>query len=144
MAENLTQMRAAVIEKSINIEWLMNATISQHYFGQVKISFLSEFLYDEYCSFALKRRVLLKVCPELKGRFESDLGRINTIRNYFAHCGQQIVEGADPNGPARAPDPKDFTKAIDFAALYKEFGELEKAVLDQLFATFKGKGGQYQ
>ena len=141
MADELSSMRATVIEKSINIEWLANAIISQHYFGRVKIAFVSEVLYDEYCSFALKRRVLLKICPELRGNFEKDLGRINTIRNYFAHCGQQIIEGPDPSGPTRIPDPKNFAKSIDFAGLYKEFCALEKPIVEQLFAVYKGKGG---
>src|SRR5215204_2008170 len=62
MKLDISTIRSAVIEKSINLEWMMNAIISQHYFGAVKKSFILEVLYDEYCSFALKRRILMKIC----------------------------------------------------------------------------------
>lgn len=56
MADNISieNMRSIVIEKTINVEWLMSSIISQHYLKRVIKEFLLEVLYDEYFSFALK------------------------------------------------------------------------------------------
>ena len=56
--QTLSQMRSEVIEKFINLEMIINAIISQHYFRKVYMPFFFEVLYDEYCSFGLKRRIL--------------------------------------------------------------------------------------
>lgn len=143
MADPTAALRGEVIEKSINVEWLIHAIISQHYFGNVRIDFISEILYDEYCSFALKRRILLKVCPGLQGQVEQQLNRLNAIRNLFAHIGQRIVDSPDANAAGRVPSPRDFTKSIDFDALRKEFVVLESSLTTSLFATFKKKGGTF-
>ena len=141
MTDEVSALRAEVIEKTISVEWLIHAIISQHYFGQVRIGFVSEVLYDEYCSFALKRRIVLKVCPTLQGETEQQLNRLNTIRNFFAHVGQSVVDGPDPNGPPRIPSPRDFSKAVDFSALYKEFLSIEGPLVKALFAAYEQKGG---
>lgn len=141
MTDGISALRAEVIEKTINVEWLIHAIISQHYFGQVRIGFVSEVLYDEYCSFALKRRIVLKLCPTLRGEPEQQLNRINTIRNFFAHVGQSVVDGPNPNGPSRIPSPRDFSKTVDFAALYEEFLSIEKPLAKALFAAYEQKGG---
>lgn len=53
--DEISKCRAEVIERFINIEWIINAIISQHYLKRVVVSFILEVLYDEYFSFALKR-----------------------------------------------------------------------------------------
>jgi hypothetical protein len=149
MAESLSTMRADVIEKFINIETIMNFIISQHYLGRPTESFLFDFLYDEYFTFALRRNVLFAICPDLKTQrceenkhsFEFNLNRANKIRNYFAQCGQSVIDGPDPNGLRRIPDPKNFDKTINFADLYKEFCELENPLATRLFAVFQEKCG---
>ena len=93
MTSDISQLRAEVIEKAINVEWLIHAIISQHFFNAVKLEFVSMVLYDEYCSFALKRRILLKICPKLEGDIEQKINRLASIRNYFAHIGQGFIEG---------------------------------------------------
>ena len=142
MADEISPLRSEVIEKFIEIESWMDCIISQHYFEKLKIGFVSEVLWDEYFSFALKRRVLLKICQDLQGDIESKLNRLNTIRNYFAHIGKKITEGPDPNGPLRIPDPRDFTRSVNFTELYKEFVILEPPVAAALIEAFKKKGGQ--
>lgn len=143
MPADISRLRSEVIEKSINIEWLIGAVISQHFFGKVIQQFFFDVLYDEYFSFALKRRILLKIRRDLSGEFENALNRLNTIRNYFAHCGQEFVEGPDPKtGTARVPDPRRTDRSLDFEQLYKEFCELEPKTNERLFAVFKEMGGQ--
>ena len=118
-----------------------HAIISQHFFNAVKLEFVSMVLYDEYCSFALKRRILLKICPKLEGDIEQKINRLASIRNYFAHIGQGFIEGADSDGNSRVPDPKDFKKSVDFQSLHKEFSGIESLVTKALFEVFQSKGG---
>jgi len=61
---NISKYRSEVIERAINIEWIMSAIICQHYFKKVIMPFLLEVLYDEYFSFALKRRILEKIVKD--------------------------------------------------------------------------------
>ena len=61
---NISKYRSEVIEKAINIEWIMSAIICQHYFKKTILPFLLEVLYDEYFSFALKRRILEKIVKD--------------------------------------------------------------------------------
>jgi hypothetical protein len=141
MADATSLLRAEVIEKTINVEWLLHAIISQHYFGQVRIKFVHEVLYDEYCSFALKRRVVLKICPELHGKVENQLNRLNAIRNCFAHVGQTVIDGPDPGGVSRVPSPRDFSDSIDFKVLHNEFKQIEGPLVNALAKAYQDKGG---
>jgi hypothetical protein len=132
-----------VIERFINIEWIINAIICQHYFKRVIKPFILEVLYDEYFSFALKRRILEKIVEDLESRKLQDLNRANTIRNYFAHCNQQIVEGSDLTADGKAIDPKKIDKAIDFENLYHEFMAIAGGVEEYLMSIYQQKGGVF-
>ena len=142
MNKSISSLRAEVIERTIQLETIICVIISTHYLGMARSDFIFDFLYDEYCSFALKRRILLKTCPELSGDIEQKLNRINSIRNLFAHVGHPFIEGPDPNGPSRVPSPRDFNKSVDFSALHQEFRHLDELVLAALIAVLKSKGGE--
>ena len=88
MNKRISEYRSGVIEKFINIEWLINAVISQFYFRRVVKSFVFQLLYDVNCTFALKRNVLQKIAPDFS-KLET-LNRLNNIRNFFAHCSQEV------------------------------------------------------
>ena len=140
----LSKRRSEIIEKFINLECLINAIISQHYFQRVTFPFVSEVLWDEYCSFALKRRILEKIIVTPDKQKIDKLNRLNTIRNYFAHCGQEILEGSAPPGDDKqgwVPDPRKPTTRINFESLYSEFTESESDVIKYLFEIFQKKGG---
>lgn len=141
--EKLSKYRSEVIEKFINIEWIINAIISQYYFRKVLQPFVLGVLYDEYFSFGLRRRVLEKIIPSLDKSKIEDLNRLNTIRNYFAHCNQQIFKVFKGSKPEEGfvPDPKNTKKAIDFEKLYTEFVSKEKEVTKYLFGIYKDIGG---
>ena len=144
--QTLSRASTEVIEKFINLEWIINAIISQHYFYKVLLPFVLEVLYDEYCSFALKRRILEKIVPSLDEKQIQNLNRLNTIRNYFAHTGQQIFKGAEVPAEGQVgivPDPRKPEKEIDFAQLCKEFQTKEPAVAEYLFKLYKQLGGEY-
>src|SRR3989339_289012 len=121
MSKTISEYRSEVIEGFINIEWIINMIISQYFFKSLRKNFLFEFLYDVNCSFSLKRNVLQKIAPSFD-KLE-DLNRLNSIRNYFAHCNQEIFEGSDdPTSGKKGKilNPKDTKKELDFEKLYNE------------------------
>jgi hypothetical protein len=141
--EKLSKCRAEVIERFINIEFLLNAIISQAYFGKVSRQFLLEVLYDEYFSFALKRKVIEKLLVRHKmlDKVEiEDLNRLNTIRNYFAHLNIEFIEGAN----TIVPNPRNPLEAVDFEKLHKEFLQKEKPAREYLFGVLKELGGKVE
>jgi hypothetical protein len=138
--EEISKYRSEVIERAINIEWLMSIVICQHYFKKVMDKFLFEVMYDEYCSFALKRRIIEKIVNEGSINIQK-LNRIITIRNYFAHRNQEIVSKASPEQPF-VPDPRDTDKPIDFVSLYNEFTKLTKEIELALVNIYIQKGGE--
>jgi hypothetical protein len=137
MSENISKYRSEVIEKSINVEWLINAIISQHYFKKVLLPFVFDFLYDINCTFALKRNILEKIDSNFY-KYGEKLNRLNNIRNLFAHCNQKIININNPEG--KIYDPKNTTKVLDFESLYNEFISSEKNVTQDLFNTFLSLG----
>jgi len=141
--DELSKWRAEVIERFINVEWLINAIICQHYLEKTFTNFLLEVLYDEYFSFALKRRILEKILCQIDNKDNkskiNQLNRINTIRNYFAHYNQQFFEKGDDTG--KVPDPRRINRAIDFNALYEEFMSTVGGVELWLSEVFEAMGG---
>lgn len=139
--ETLSKYRSDVIERFINIEWLINAVISQHYFKRVSKPFVLEVLYDEYFSFALKRRILEKVIKNIDNQKIQDLNRLNTIRNYFAHCNQEIIEGTDKKQKGKIIDPRNIEKEINFESLHAELMRIAGGVEEYLFKLYEDLGG---
>jgi len=139
--DTLSKYRSEVIERFINIEWIINAIISQHYFKRVILPFVLEVLYDEYFSFALKRRILEKVIKNIDNRKIQDLNRLNTIRNYFAHCNQEIILGVDKTQKGKIIDPRNIQKEVNFGSLYADFMERAGGVEGYLAKLFQDLGG---
>jgi len=140
-----SKYRSEVIERFINIEWLLNAIITQHYFKRMVSSFLFEVLYDEYFNFGLKRRIIEKIIPNINGQRLQDLNRLNTIRNYFAHCNQEMFFGSGiPSSQEKGfiPDPRKPDREVDFKKLYEEFIEKEGLVADYLMDILRKLGGK--
>jgi hypothetical protein len=135
----ISEWRATVLERSINVEWLVNATISQHYFGKVMDAFVLQVLNDEYFSFGLKRSILSKILGKNHKKLIGHLHRIGEIRNRFAHSAPHVVTTEHPGG--FAPDPKNPKQPVDFAALYAEFENLCPMAESELAAVFAAKGG---
>lgn len=144
----IIKQRGEVINKFINIEWIINAIISQWYMSKVEKEFVLEVLYDVYFSFALKRRIIEKIfakrCnsklkPKLRYMLDS-LNRLNSIRNYFAHCTETMtLNNIDGE---YIPDPKNHDKPLDFQVLYSEFIKKEKEVNEYFYDLFISIGGK--
>ena len=122
--ETLSKYRAEVIERFINIEWMINAIICQHYLKKVITSFMLEVLYDPYFSFALRRRILEKILKNINKydkQVIEDLHQLNNIRNLFAHCGQEFIMLTDKPLKRKVIDPRDIEKELDFESLHDDF-----------------------
>ena len=140
--EKLSKYRAEVIIEFINIEKIMNAIISQHYFKKVVLPFYLEVLYDELFSFGLRRRIVEKIIVGIDKQKVEDLNRLNTIRNYFAHCDLELFETSDTDKKhGKVVDPRNIQKEIDFESLHSEFMQKKTGVLDYLIKLFKDLGG---
>lgn len=80
--------RGLIIEGAIHIERLMDAVLTNYFCLQRRHSdFMIKFLYDEYCNFGLKVRILEKLFLEkqLYKGFFLNLRELNSIRNIIAH-----------------------------------------------------------
>ena len=122
----------------------MNAVISQYYFKMVRLDFLTQVLCDEYFNFALRRNLLKKICPSFGGKVFETLGRLNTIRNLFAHCNLEMFKGPEkPNSNSVGTifNPRNPREELDFKLMHQEFIEKEKAVLQFLIEQYQERGG---
>lgn len=149
MKNNISEYRSQVIEKFINIETLMNAIICQHYFHRIITHFFLEVLYDEHFNFSLRRNIFEKILKKLD-KYENkkiqNLHKLNNIRNYFAHCNQEMFK-LDKNGNVKksgVPDPRKIENYIDFEEKYKEFIQLEPEMSIYLGKVYKEMGGEMQ
>lgn len=137
---SVTKTRAEVTEGFIQIETLVGKIITDYYFGQnntMSLLFMLEMLYDEHCTFAMKRSVLRKVLDAVflekeerkmaEGEFQN-LYRLNNIRNIFAHCGPDVVLAKDGKGMRFTPDPRNPCKQLDFVSTLKDFKNLHPEV----------------
>ncbi len=141
MNKIISEKRSEVIEYFIKIETIVNTIISQHYFGGVRLRFLTELLFDVNCTFALKRNVLKKIAPDFP-KFE-ELNRLNSIRNFFAHCNVKFFLGETP--PENIEDgfifnPNDLTKNLDFDKLYTDFNTIRTEVENELWKLLEKLG----
>lgn len=136
----LKEHRGFVLERSVNLEWLINATISQHFFGQVRWDFISTVLYDEYFSFGLKCSVLEKILGDGAKRTVDDLRHLGKIRNHFAHRGPHVSTPSNPT--AFAPDPRAVEKPLNFEQLFQDFRDLYPKVEKAIIESFVARGGQ--
>jgi hypothetical protein len=141
--DKVQQYRSEVIERFINLDCIVNAIISQHYFKRVYEPFYLEVLYDENFSFALKRNILTKIVEEFDKGILEKLHRLNTIRNYFAHCGVEFIDMKSDAHRSKIIDPKKIDSQINFDELYKEFNDKATSVEEYLFSIYENKGGQF-
>lgn len=137
--QDIKKLRADVIEKFINLEILVSAIITQHYFHKVDKNFLYQVLYDEYFNFGIKLNILLKIIERPDNKVINKLRRLSKIRNTFAHSGLLITKVA--SGRQFYLDTRKLDNEIDFQELFEEFCEFENPVLNYLLKVFKEKGG---
>lgn len=137
----ILKFRGEVIELFANIENMIGIIISFHYFKMLNKLFLLEVLYDDNCSFSLKRNILFKIVPDFDDDVRNCLYRMNSIRNIFAHCGLKLMGGPTPDSMIEFfPDPRNPQKNLDFKALRDEFITLLPKVNNYLLKLLEGHG----
>jgi len=143
--DKVSKYRAEVIERFINVEWIINAIISQYYLKKVRKSFLFEVLCDEHFSFALRRSILKKIIKNVDSRklkgIEKDMNQLNRTRNYFAHCGQEFIVLTDDTPKRKIIDPRKPEEELDFESLYDEFMTKVSSVEKYLAKLLHDLGG---
>lgn len=140
-SSNFSKYRDEILNKFGNIESIIEAVISQHYFSKVRREFLLEVLGDEYFSTGLKIRVLLKVAKKLD--CEKELRELVRIRNYFVHLFPKFHDKylSPTPGELVAIDPRNTSKSVNFELEYKKFVDMENKVVNSLVNIYKEKGG---
>jgi hypothetical protein len=138
--EQISKFRAEVIERTINIEGIIEIIISQHFFKKVNEDFILKVLYDSYFSFGLKIKILENIIVIDKKKM-SKLKRIDEIRNHFAHRNRLFYKRDNPLEEGVVVDPKDNNKAINFEKLYEEFTKLSLEIEEYLLSIYKDIGG---
>jgi len=138
---DFSKYRDEILNKFGNIESIIEAVISQHYFVKVRRDFLLEVLGDEYFSTGIKIRVLLKVTKSLN--CEKELRELVRIRNYFVHLFPKFHDKYLSPSPGElvAVDPRNTSKSVDFESEYKKFVGMESKVVNSLINIYKEKGG---
>ena len=146
--QEVTKARSAVIEDFIQIETLLSHIIADYYLGKknpVAFLFVLEVLYDELCTFALKRNVLNKIIDAIfqdekerkkAGKEFNKLYKLNRIRNVFAHCGPDLYVAREGKALRVTPDPRNPSKPLELGKAYEEFKRLQPEVLVWLNKLF--------
>lgn len=127
--QEISECRAEVITKFLDLERMVNIIISEYYLGAISGNFLIDVLYDPFFSFGLKLNILGKI-GTVK---ESDIiliRKLNTIRNIFAHEQFELVVG-EKEGETVFLDTRQG-KELDYAEKYRLFLELYPNVLNAL------------
>ena len=143
--QQLSEYRNDVIEKFVNIEYLMNSAISQKYFGRVRIDFVFPFLHSQHFSFALRIDVLKKLVKDFNKRMETKLRRMSNLRNYFVHISPNYFGPNDEiteDNVGYFPNPDKLEEKLDFEKLYTQFIELNTEVLPYIAKIFRELGGK--
>ena len=86
-----------------------------------------------------------KIIPDFDKQQLQNLNRVNTIRNYFAHCNQELFFGSLPPLPDSkgiVPDPRRLDREINFENLYDEFSGIIEDLTRYLAKTYQEKGGE--
>lgn len=142
--EQLIKARGEIVQRFVNIEWFVKLNISQHYLGRPDNDFMFKFLSNDQASFGLVRKVFVELMgDEIDQETVSKLGRLNKIRNYFAHL------GIKSDGTPERPDAELFLypgpsgSNIDPQKEYDDFMGLYGPMIDWLRGVSEKKGVTY-
>ncbi|MBS3091493.1 hypothetical protein J4217_03545 [Candidatus Pacearchaeota archaeon] len=136
MVKEVSFLRGVVITKSVDVELMIGAIITNYFALSNKHSdFSTMVLSDPYFSFGLKINILKKILNKINWSsydgFKEDLQRIDTLRNRFAHAHMFGFEG-DLAYPA-GEKPLKVKKAKE---MYDEFIPIWLKVFEELDNVF--------
>ena len=140
--KKLKQYRDKVMERINHTDILISSIISQYYLPEfpVRMSFVSNVLYQQPLSFSSRVNILKNILKEKKqsnNKLINKLNEMSSIRNTFAHCELMIKF----EGEEYYYNPKNYRKRIDFENEYEKFIKRDKEVNPVLMDLFKEFGG---
>jgi len=127
--QEISECRAEVITKFLDLERMVNIIISEYYLGSISGNFLIDVLYDPFFSFGLKINILEKIGAVKEGDIIL-VRKLNTIRNIFAH--EQFGFVVEEKEEKIVFLDTKRGKEIDYAAEYRLFLQLYPNVLGAL------------
>lgn len=135
---DVSKLRATVIEEMVGIEWVIGSLISHHYLGRPIKAFMLDVVHDPSVPTAAKINMLQK-CSQLSPQAVQQLREMANIRNIFAHVAVTLVEMVDGEELAWTPDPRSGDP-LSFQAKFDRFRELGGAVLSALVSEAERVG----
>jgi hypothetical protein len=135
------KVRTEVIEKSINLESIISALVTSHFFPNqpLPLKFLHGVMCDAYANTSFRLSVFAKCYPQFPRNLLERCRRVFNIRNIFAHCGLVVTNLVDPD-KSGVLDPKSLVEPLDFDALAREFHQNYEPVVSELFSLMKAQG----
>jgi hypothetical protein len=95
LADEARRNKLAVLEGALTVENLLSKMISHFFFSQHddrKVIFDEMVVNSDWCSFVAKRKLLISIINKekllegsQKERFETELRKVMSLRNAFAH-----------------------------------------------------------
>lgn len=126
--DDLTRRRGEVIERTINVETMVDAVITKHYCavgGLLNYDFMFEVLYHPYMNTGIKLDLLQKACLSVSDKTIRHLRALFGYRNHFAHRGAEVFSVEQAVTYCPDPDkPADPAHGINWDTLYAQFDSL--------------------
>lgn len=140
--EIIPEYRNKIMEKFNTTEHVVSLIISQHYFDDMNLEFISNLLYNHCMPSYAKINILENILKnrDIDVKPIRKLEGMNKIRNKFAHCNTMIE--IDENN-RYVFNPKDLSKEIDLDEEYKNFISYYDEVFPFLMNTYKTMGGTF-
>lgn len=138
--EKLSKYRLIVMEDHANMENIISAIITQHYFKKsVNADFEANILNDVSVTTATKIRILKGILKLKKRKISfKKVERVNTIRNHFVHCFRKITR--DGKLIMFFPKYEKNKRVFSFEKEYKEFRKKYDECLTELLPIFYEHG----
>lgn len=149
--KDLSQERGQILDVFVTLETCISMIIAKHYFGtqdqkSKELDFQFYILQNSRFNWGLKRDILehLLRVDNLSEANLSELDRMNSIRNTFAH--KQFITNDNPQTPEsdvffpHSRHPFDRARNISAESLKKEFYALFPPVINWLYSLAQTKG----
>lgn len=128
--DSVAEMRGLIIERSVNIESLVNVIISMHFFKVPRLDFIEMVLEDEYFSAGTRVSILerlVKIDSSLLGKIRE----LHKIRNVFAHRIANRTTNTNKSSQvvAKGKDGQEIDFSLKADQFHKLADEVEQALV---------------
>lgn len=143
------KFRTMIIEEFINIETIINSSISYKFFNKYLTTFVFPVLHSPYFSFALRVDILSKIVENFDDNIRSKILQMNNIRNIFVHISPNYFDNKKEGEKITFdevgwfPNPKKISERLDFEKEFKEFYKLRDEILPYLVGYAESFGASF-